>query len=141
MNLLRECTFFDRHRNSKIELDDLVEESSQHLLTSTPTSTSSSFYLILYFSADWLPDVSNTQLNEKLQKFMDTMKSQNLESPADRRRPLELVFVSSDKTSDSYWNFLDKFKFIRYSLAFHEKELKVDFNSIYHIYLFYISFC
>lgn len=113
MNLLRECTFFDRDRNSQIELDDLVEEACLKKTSNRP----SSFYLILYFSADWLPDASNSLLNDKLRTFMETVN--------DSSRAVELAFVSSDKTSDSYWSFLNKFKFIRYSLAFHEKELKV----------------
>lgn len=119
MNLLRESTFFDRDRNAQIELDDLIEEAS-----STADTKPTSFYLILYFSADWLPDVSNNQLNERLRSFMDTIRSKTASSSS----AVELVFVSSDKTSDSYWNFLYKFKFIRYSLAFHEKDLKVNLD-------------
>lgn len=121
MNLLRECTFFDRDRNALIELDDLIEEayySSRRRADGGEPPLSSSFYLILYFSADWLPDASNNQLNDKLRAFMDATTQAN-------RQLVELVFVSSDKTSDSYWSFLKKFPFIRYSLAFHEKDLKV----------------
>ena len=149
MNLLRECTFFDRDRNSQIELDDLLEEASQNVSFSKnsqqqqqPNSTSisdensttntSSFYLILYFSADWLPEASNTQLNDKLRSFMEDMKSQSVNRQRNAR-PVELVFVSSDKTSDSYWNFLEKFKFIRYSLAFQEKELKVNLEQLLNL--------
>lgn len=148
MNLLRECTFFDRDRNSQIELDDLLEEASQNVFnknsqqkqdsTSTldenSTTNTSSFYLILYFSADWLPEASNTQLNDKLRSFMEDMKIQTASQR--NSRPVELVFVSSDKTSDSYWNFLDKFKFIRYSLAFQEKELKVNLEQCFKLFIY-----
>lgn len=133
MNLLRECTFFDRFRNSFIEIDDLIEEAyldgSVSMMTSTkvvekdeslpqpPTEDGAfSFYLLLYFTADWLPENSNQMLNEKLKKFYERKKS---------KANFELIFISSDKTNDSYTDFLNKNRFIRYSLAFHEKDLKV----------------
>lgn len=134
MNLLKECTFFDRDRNALIELDDLVEEAcarttsikllptSPSLVSETTTTTTTSVFLILYFTADWLPEVSNNLLNEKLKTFVQASKCQQQQ----QQQKFELVFVSSDKTSDSYWEYLNKFKFIRYSLAFHEKDLKAS---------------
>lgn len=111
MNILKQCTFLDRFRNSHIELDDLIEENYDK------NSDSKIFYIILYFTANWLPDVCNKNLNKKLELF-NTNQRQIVKN-------FELIFISSDKTKDSYKEFLNENKFIRYSLEFQDQELKV----------------
>lgn len=113
MNILRQCTFIDRNRNSEIDLDELVDEK---YLNGKRIRKENIFYLLLYFNANWLPDACNKSLNIKLEKFMSHKRLKN---------KFELIFISSDKTRDSYSQFLNENKFIRYSLAFHEYDLKV----------------
>ena len=118
MNLLRQCTFVDRYRNSKIELDDIVEEryarfkSNEDRVKSLPDE----FHLLLYFTANWLPDTCNKNINKKLYEFY---KSESI------NKNFEIVFISSDRTKDSYNEFLNENKFVRYALLFEEDDLQV----------------
>ena len=116
MNLLRQCSFIDRSRhNTPIELDDIIEENHKK-------NSNELFYIILYFTANWLPDASNKHLNKKLESFyLSRLKSQN------SKLNFELIFISSDKTKSSYDQFLNANKYIRYSLAFQDQELKVNY--------------
>ena len=117
MNLLRQCSFLDKHRsNVTVELDDIIEDNYKK-------NQSELFYIILYFTANWLPDASNKQLNKKLEHFYT---SKNLKRKNNKTKPnFELIFISSDKTKSSYDQFLSANKYIRYSLSFDEQELKV----------------
>ncbi len=125
MNLLRQCTFIDRTRDSFVELDDILEE--RHIAVSRNIDTQdpwvsrqkepTTFHLLLYFTANWLPDNCNRELNKKLSSFYGKESV---------RRQFELIFVSSDKTAESYNKFLSENKFIRYALAFQEQEIKVS---------------
>lgn len=125
MNLLQHCSFIDRHRsNTSIELDDIIEENYKK-------NQSELFHIILYFTANWLPDASNKQLNKKLERFYT---SKNSKRKSNKTKPnFELIFISSDKTKISYDQFLNANKYIRYALSFDEQELKVI--------LFYVLFC
>lgn len=113
INILKQCTFIDRNRNAEIDLDDLVEEKYLH---GKRIHKENIFYLLLYFNANWLPDLCNKTLNTKLEKFSAHKKLKN---------KFEIIFISSDKTRDCYAQFLSENKYIRYSLAFHEIDLKV----------------
>lgn len=113
MDILKQCTFVDRNRNAEIDLDELVEEK---YLNGKRIHRENIFYLVLYFNANWLPDSCNRVLNTKLEKFTAHKRLKS---------KFELIFISSDKTRDSYSQFLNENKFIRYSLAFHEYDLKV----------------
>jgi hypothetical protein len=117
MNLLRQCTFFDRYRNSLIELDDIIEENYNKCKTNEEDDEFV-FYILLYFTANWLPEASNKNLNKKLAEFY--LNSNR------KHKNFELIFISSDKTKDSYYEFLNANKYIRYSLAYQEQELKVN---------------
>ena len=116
MNLLRQCSFIDRNRHMPIELDDIIEENYKK-------NTDELFYIILYFTANWLPDASNKHLNKKIESFyLNKNANQN------KKLNFELIFISSDKTKSSYEEFLGANKYIRYSLAFQDQELKVKYN-------------
>lgn len=142
MNLLRLCTFLDRNRNSaSVDLDDIVEERYAKLLykqqklkqqnsknddnknqnnndsITTISDECNELHLLLYFSANWLPDSCNKNLNKKLSDFY---RSEKL------RKNFELIFISSDKTRDAYNQFLSENKFIRYALVFQDSDLKVS---------------
>ena len=110
MDILKQCSFIDRHRNSDIELIDLIEEK---YLNGRRIHKENVTHLMLYFNAKWLPSSCNEMLNLKLEKFMK------------HKNNFELIFVSMDKTRDLYEQFLKENKFIRYSLSFHDNELKV----------------
>ena len=69
---------------------------------------------MLYFNAEWIPKTSNQMLNTKLENYILKQKNN-----------FELIFISMDKTKDLYERFLKENMFIRYSLKFHEHELKV----------------
>ena len=115
MNLLRNCSFIDRHKNSTVELEDIIEDNYKK-------NKSLQFHIILYFTANWLPDASNKQLNKKLENFYS-----NKNSSTNAKRPnFELIFISSDKTKSTYEQFLKANSYIRYSLSFQDQELKVS---------------
>ena len=125
MNLLRQCTFVDRYRNSLVELDDIIEENWNKYKTNDDEYV---FYVLLYFTANWLPEASNKNLNKKLAEFYSSSNR--------KHNNFELIFISSDKTKDSYHEFLNSNKYIRYSLAYQEQELKVYIFSLYFFLLF-----
>ena len=81
------------------------------------------FYIILYFTANWLPDASNKQLNKKLENFYTSKNSKKKSNKI--KYNFELIFISSDKTKNSYDQFLNSNKYIRYALSFQDQELKV----------------
>ena len=118
MNILKQCTFIDRNRNAEIDLDDIIEEKYIH--TGKHIHTENVFYLLLYFNAGWLPEHSNRMLNAKLEYFCCHKKLS---------KKFEIIFVSSDKTRDENFKFLAGNKFIRYSMAFFENDLKVNRSS------------
>lgn len=119
MNLLKQCTFYDRLKNSTVELDDLIEEN---YLFNLNEEQNHYFYLMFYFTANWLPDTFNKHLNDKLEYF-----SRNRRQSFNN---FELIFVSSDKTIEAYKEFMLKNKFIRYSLEFRpdNNDLKVSYK-------------
>lgn len=127
MNLLRQCTFLDRYRNAYVELDDIIEENFNgfdnkinDINGTTTTNNNNQLNLILYFTANWLSEtnLSSKELNKKLTNLCLNKQINNCNY-------FEIVFISSDKTKDSYDQFIDNNKFIRYSLAFQDQEIKV----------------
>ena len=127
MNLLRQCTFLDRYRNAYVELDDIIEENFNgfdnkinDINGTTTTNNDNQLNLILYFTANWLSEtnLSSKELNKKLTNLCLNKQINNCNY-------FEIVFISSDKTKDSYDQFIDNNKFIRYSLAFQDQEIKV----------------
>ena len=117
MNLLRHCSFIDRHRsNASIELEDIIEDNYKK-------NQGEHFYIVLYFTANWLPDASNKQLNKKLENFYTSKNSKKKSNKI--KYNFELIFISSDKTKNSYDQFLNSNKYIRYALSFQDQELKV----------------
>jgi hypothetical protein len=115
MNILKQCTFFDRNRNAEVDLDDIIEE--KYVQTGKNIKSENQLYLLLYFNADWLPENSNRMINSKLEYFCSHKKL---------NKKFEIIFVSSDKTRDENNKFLSNNKFIRYYLAFHENDFKVS---------------
>lgn len=125
MDILRQCTFVDRllattGNNQPVYLDDLIEDRFPLVNQSVDSSQFVDFYLLLYFNADWLPQVSNSNLNKVLERFYTSQREE---------KKLELIFISSDKTVDAYHQFLIKNKFIRYALFFQDQDLKVSPDS------------
>ena len=127
MNLLRQCTFLDRYRNAYVELDDIIEENFNgfdnkinDINGTSTTNNNNQLNLILYFTANWLSEtnLSSKELNKKLTNLCLNKQINNCNY-------FEIVFISSDKTKDSYDQFIDNNKFIRYSLAFQDQEIKV----------------
>jgi hypothetical protein len=158
MNFLKQCTFIDHFNDSFVELEDILEEhynkSVKHIqkenenqiknddiniknktddLLKLTSKGTRSFYLIIYFSANWLPDNSNHDFNRKLEKFYTNNRI---------TKQFEIIFISFDKTFESYQKFLDNNKFIRYTLSFEEKETKVCwFSFLFVFFSFYLKFC
>ena len=124
MNAFRLCTFLDRFRNSYVDLDDIIDENATQA-SNDSTRPINEFYLMLYFTANWLPNALNKCLNNRLEEFLASSKRNNV----------QLILISSDKTKDSYYEFLNENKFIRYSLIFHEQEIKVNV-----LFLFFLNF-
>jgi len=119
MNALRLSTFMDRFRNSYVDLDDIIEENAT-LISNESNRSFNEFYLMLYFTASWLPNAFNKSLNNRLEEFLASSQRNNI----------QLILISSDKTKDSYYEFLNENKFIRYSLIFHEQDIKVNYYSL-----------
>lgn len=127
MNTLRLSTFFDRFRNSNVDLDDIIEENAEKVDPSLnqSTRTLNEFYLMLYFTANWLPSAFNKCLNNRLEQFF----------ALNQRTDVQLILISSDKTKDSFYEFLNENKFIRYSLIFHEQDIKVNILFFWSFFL------
>jgi hypothetical protein len=136
MNLLRQCTFLDRYRNAYVELDDIIEENFNSLDNNNNNNNdknndngnNNQLNLMLYFTANWLSETnaSSKELNKKLTNLCLNKKINNCNY-------FEIVFISSDKTKDSYDQFIDRNKFIRYSLQFQDQEIKVCFLIIFFL--------
>ena len=127
MNILQKCSLVDRQRNSLISLDDLIED---RFGLQANLHDPIEFYLMLYFNANWLPEVSNAALNQKLSDFY---------TKEGEKKQFELIFISSDKTIEQFNLFLKKNKFIRYSLFFEDQSLKVRL-SIFKVFFCLIAF-
>ena len=141
MNILKQCLFIDNHNEAhrqnseqpQLSIDDLIEDRFSLTNSDSKNKTNNElidFYLMLYFNAEWLPEVSNNILNKKLELFYLNEKY---------NKKFELIFISSDRDFESYNKFLAKNQYIRYSLYFKDQNLKVnnilDFNFICYLFL------